>query len=259
MNYGYLFPGEFNRYLEPFLGGGAVFFSLRPSRAILSDSNERLTECYRELRDNPGALAKLMEGHQQRHSNDYYYSTRGRTLRTPITRAAQFLYLNRTCWNGLYRVNRNGQFNVPKGTKTTVIFEDKSFSTYAATLKNAKIRCCDYEETIERANVGDFLFVDPPYTAKHNYNGFLKYNETIFSWSDQIRLRAALGIAASKGAKILLCNAHHESVSDLFGDLGSAHILTRKSVIAGEPLYRAEVTEIAIAINYEIDRAFEGQ
>jgi DNA adenine methylase len=97
LHYAHLFPRKFDRYLEPFVGGGSVFFSLRPSRSILSDSNERLMECYRELRGNPAGFAKLMRQHQQRHSDDYYYSLRDKILRKPLTRAAQFLYLNRTC------------------------------------------------------------------------------------------------------------------------------------------------------------------
>jgi DNA adenine methylase len=198
------------------------------------------------------SFAKLMRQHQQRHSDGYCYSLRNKILRTPLTRAAQFLYLNRTCWNGLYRVNLNGEFNVPKGTKTAVIFEGESFSDYAEALKMAQLKCCDYGDTIGLAKAGDFLFVDPPYTAKHNFNGFLKYNETIFSWTDQIRLHAALSAASARGAKILICNAHHDSILDLFGDLGVAHVLTRKSVMAGESSYRSDITEIAIAVNYEV-------
>jgi len=250
LRYGYLFPTNFRRYIEPFLGGGAVFFALAPAKAILSDANERLTECYRELRDRPVAFSRLMKAHQERHSFEYYYSTRSKLPRTSLARAAQFLYLNRTCWNGLYRVNLAGEFNVPKGTKEAVIFDGESFDDYARALKNAKIKCCDYEKAIALAGPDDFLFVDPPYTAKHNCNGFVKYNETIFSWADQVRLHTALVAASSRGAKILLCNAHHESVLDLFQDLGTPHILSRISVIGGESRSRSEVTEIAVAVNY---------
>lgn len=254
MYYAYLFPQTYDRYLEPFLGGGAVFFFLHPSTAILSDSNAQLIECYQQLRDNPTEFGKHMRRHQRQHLNDdaYYYAIRAKSMRKPLTRAAQFLYLNRTCWNGLYRVNLNGIFNVPKGTKTRVVFDEESFDEYAEVLQGAKIKCSDYEKTIAMAKKGDFLFVDPPYTVKHNFNGFAKYNETIFSWADQIRLRASLAAASERGVKILLCNAHHESVLELFSDLGTTHVLNRRSIIAGEPTYRSAVTEIAISINYDV-------
>src|SRR5262249_14686895 len=153
----HLFPEKFDRYFEPFLGSAAVFFSLRPSRAILSDSNARLIECYRQIRNSPADFVKHLRQHQREHSDDYYYSIREKMLRTPLTRAVQFLYLNRTCWNGLYRVNLNGEFNVPRGTKSSVIFDGESFTDYATALKMARIRCCDYEKAIARATEGDFV------------------------------------------------------------------------------------------------------
>ena len=197
--YPYLFPKDYDRYFEPFLGGAAVFFSLRPKKSILSDANERLIECYRALRDEPAAFARQMSKHQRLHSDRYYYSVRDRAFRNAVSRATQFLYLNRTCWNGLYRVNLRGEFNVPRGTKSSVVFEGERFRDYAAALATADLRCCDFEKTIRLARSGDFVFVDPPYTTKHKFNGFIKYNEKIFSWADQVRLRAALEAAAKSG------------------------------------------------------------
>src|SRR6516165_1754866 len=112
-----LFPANFRRYHEPFLGGGAVFFSLRPSLASLSDSNEWLITTYTAIRDNYDGVASLLAGHHHKHSTEYYYRIRARQFRTPVERAAQLIYLNRTCWNALFRVNKHGAFNVPKGTK----------------------------------------------------------------------------------------------------------------------------------------------
>jgi DNA adenine methylase len=250
-NYPHFLPKNFNRYIEPFLGGGAIFFSMQPRQAVLSDANPRLIECYLVMRDDPqGLLARLLR-HQKFHGHQYYYDVRSKNYRSAVGRAAQFLYLNRTCWNGLYRVNLNGKFNVPKGTKSTVVFPNEDFSVYSQLLRRAVLRSGDFEGILDTAKAGDFVFVDPPYTVKHNNNGFAKYNENIFSWADQIRLQEALGRAGRRGAKILLCNAHHESVMDLFANLGELHIVRRTSLIAGESSRRDEVTEIVVTINYE--------
>jgi len=253
-SYRELLPPQFGSYFEPFLGGGAVFFSLMPDKAVLSDVNERLVDCYKQIRLDPDGFSALMRKHQRAHSHQYYYETRKRRFRSPLKRAVQFLYLNRTCWNGLYRVNLDGVFNVPIGTKSSVVFEGESFQNYAAALKGVKIVTCDFEDTIARARRGDFLFVDPPYTVRHNFNGFAKYNEEIFRWADQIRLRKALDGAASKGVKILMSNAHHDSVLELFSDLGTVHVVKRKSLIAGDASYRSRVTEIAISVNYKTEQ-----
>ena len=253
LNYRYLFPASFETYVEPFVGGGAVYFGLLPEQALLSDANDRLIECYTQVRD-PKKLMSLMRLHQQNHSTEYYYDVRTKVCRSDSSRAAQFLYLNRTCWNGLYRANLNGVFNVPKGTKDSVVFAGESFDGPSRALAKAELRACDFEKTIALAKDGDLLFVDPPYTVKHNFNGFAKYNETIFSWTDQIRLRTALDGAASRGVKIMLTNADHESVVELFFGLGNIHKVRRTSLIASESQRRSSVTEIVVTVNYEVGR-----
>ena len=187
-----LFDTEYERYIEPFLGSGAVFFDLCPERAILSDANGDLIETYHAIRDDWQRVYAYLQDYQQRHSKDHYYATREKTLRNPFTRAARFIYLNRTCWNGLYRVNKDGKFNVPIGTKSTVLLDSDNFSAIAEQLNKAEISTTDFEVTIEKCRQGDLLFVDPPYTVKHNHNGFIKYNETLFSWDDQVRLHHSL-------------------------------------------------------------------
>src|SRR5690606_33757078 len=118
------------------------------------------------------------------------------------------------CWNGLYRVNREGIFNVPIGTKTNVLMESDDFLRVSEILKRAELRSCDFEDTLNRCGHGDFVFVDPPYTVKHNNNGFVKYNEEIFSWQDQLRLSAVVRRAAERGAAIVVTNADHASVHE---------------------------------------------
>lgn len=180
------------RYIEPFLGSGAVFFSLDVRESLLSDSNKDLIEVYGAIRDDYKRVYKHLKLHHKNHSKDYYYKIRAFSPRTKYTRAARFIYLNRTCWNGLYRVNTLGKFNVPIGTKQNVILDTDDFEKVSNKLQNSQLVCADFEAVIDQAGPNDFLFVDPPYTVQHNYNGFVKYNEKIFSWEDQLRLKESL-------------------------------------------------------------------
>jgi len=236
-------PESFNTYIEPFLGGGAMFLKLSPSKALLSDLNPELINTYSVIRDNPKEVEKRLRALQGQHDKDFYYEIRAKKYRGKIERAVQFLYLNRTCWNGLYRVNLQGQFNVPIGTKEKVVLDTDDFVATSNILKNALLMSCDFEETIERAREGDFIFVDPPYTVQHNMNGFIKYNETLFSWEDQERLLMCLLKAKARGAKILLTNADHESIRDLFSGLGQYRSVSRHSVLAGKSNCRGSTTE----------------
>lgn len=242
-------PSQFERYIEPFVGGGAVFFHLRPNSALLSDANSELIELYTVMRDHPKDLYAALERHHISHSSEHYYWARAHRPKTPVLRAARTLYLNRTCFNGLYRVNRRGEFNVPIGTKTQVIYEGEDFSQISAALQKADLVCCDFEETIAQCSAGDFIFIDPPYTANHNQNGFLKYNETIFSWSDQLRLRESVAAAAGRGAAVVVTNADHESVRSLYSAISAYKRVERPSVLAGKVTGRKVTSEAIFSIN----------
>ena len=240
-------PESYNRYVEPFLGGGAIFFQLSPDRAILADINQELINLYQVMRDTPKELESLMTEHQARHSTRHYYKMRAKIPDGTIAQAARMLYLNRTCWNGLYRVNLRGEFNVPIGTKSTVTMKGESFADLSRSLKKAKIVCQDFSVTLKTVREGDFVFVDPPYTVKHNLNGFLKYNERIFSWSDQVRLRDAVVLAAERGAYIVVTNADHESVQELYADF-EYRKLARASVLAADEGKRCSTSEAMFII-----------
>lgn len=240
-----LFPSSFRTYLEPFLGGAAVYFHLRPKSAILSDVNQELIDTYVAIKTDWRLVLRYLREHQRNHSKDYYYKIRASSYRSLFTRAARVLYLNRTCWNGLYRVNLKGEFNVPIGTKTDVLLGSDDFPRVAELLGGARIICNDFEETINMAKSGDFVFVDPPYTVKHNFNGFIKYNEKLFAWEDQIRLRDAIVRAAERGAKVLVLNAAHDSIRDLYSDFYQIE-LSRSSKISGKPEYRGTYAELAV-------------
>lgn len=237
-------PPFSGRYFEPFLGGGAVFFHLTPTRAILSDANPRLIETYVAIRDDWKRVNDILKTMQRLHSKDYYYEERGRIRKKPHTRAAQFLYLNRTCWNGLYRENLSGKFNVPIGTKKQVILPDDDFEKSSNILQNAELFSSDFEEILIDAGKEDLVFLDPPYTTAHNTNGFVKYNQKIFKWDDQIRLRTCVGAARMRGATIVLTNANHSTIKELYSDIGTPEIISRRSVISGSSSARGMTTEL---------------
>lgn len=241
-----LVPKKFHRYVEPFLGSGALFFRLCPRNSILSDINAELINTYISVRDTTALVEKHLKFHQRHHSKEYYYKVRSQKCRTDHTRAARFIYLNRTCWNALYRVNLKNEFNVPIGGKTSVLLNTDDFVSTAKLLGRAQINISDFEHIIDRAEMEDFVFVDPPYTVKHNYNGFIKYNHKLFSWNDQIRLRDAVQRASLRGAKVLVLNANHESVRELYEGLGSQTSLPRASILAASAMHRSYIEELAI-------------
>ncbi|MFD2256509.1 DNA adenine methylase [Luteolibacter algae] len=241
-------PEFSGRYIEPFLGGGAVFFHTRPQDALLSDVNSRLIEVYTAVRDSWELVFRELKRLQRLHDKKFYYEERKRNRVTSHTRAAQFIYLNRTCYNGLYRVNLKGEFNVPIGTKSRVLFEDEDFAEISRALSGATIRASDFAESIREAGEGDLVFADPPYTTAHNTNGFVRYNQNIFSWQDQLRLKIELTNAVRRGAKVVLTNADHESIRDLYRQEGRYRPMGRASLIAGNSLNRNKTTEAIYVI-----------
>lgn len=236
-------PAYTGNYIEPFLGGGAVFFHIKPEKSLISDVNPRLIEVYHAIQTCWEAVENELRRLQRLHSKDFYYAERARKRKKIHTRAAQFLYLNRTCFNGLYRENLKGEFNVPIGTKSKIISDSENFSEISGALQGADIRVADFEETIRSAGAGDLIFADPPYTTSHNLNGFLKYNQNIFSWEDQIRLKDSIVAAVGRGAKAILTNADHDSIHKLYGNAGEYRPVGRSSVMAGKALHRIKTTE----------------
>jgi len=170
------------------LGGGSVFFHLKPEKAILADCIHELITVYAAVKLRHKRLEALLKEHQKQHGTDHYYLVRDNVPPDRVARAARTLYLNRTCFNGMYRVNLNGQFNVPKGTKTAVVLDTDNFAGAARLLRRATLRVSDFEPIIDQAEAGDFVFADPPYITGHNNNGFVRYNDKLFKWEDQDRL-----------------------------------------------------------------------
>lgn len=245
-----LLPLTYNRYFEPFLGGGSVFFHLEPKRAVLGDTNAELIATYKVVKRNRKALEALLEDHQRRHSVEYYYRVRDAIPAGKIEQAARTLYLNRTCFNGIYRVNSKGEFNVPVGTRASVIRDTDDFVAAARLLKAADLRVADFEPLIEEACAGDLVFADPPYTVQHNNNGFVKYNELLFRWADQERLAETLRRAKDRGVKVVATNADHSTVRELYEQRGFlVRALERNSSISGSSASRKRIQELVILAN----------
>lgn len=248
-----LLPSEYGTYVEPFLGAGAVYFHLKPKRALLGDVNADLIETYRAIKDNWQALESSLRYRQRRHREDpdaYYYWLRSKVPDELVQRASRLIYLNRTCFNGIYRVNRQGEFNVPRGSKDKVVIETDDFKSMSRVLAGAELLVGDFEALIDRANSDDFVFCDPPYIVRHNYNGFRKYNEVLFSWADQERLGQALTRAALRGVKVVCTNANHKSVRDLYdGTLFERQVVSRYSRISANNIGRSHFEELIIRAN----------
>jgi len=244
--YNDLFPKSFNCYFEPFLGGASVFFHLQPKLASLSDINSDLICTYNAIKDDWMKVEELLFIHSKNHSSVYYYEMRSFQPIDNFEIAARFIYLNRTCWNGLYRVNSKGKFNVPIGTIKNVLRPEDSFKFLSESFKNVNFLVKDFELAIDQAQEKDFIFADPPYTVKHNFNGFIGYNENIFHWDDQIRLSDALKRANARGCLIMLTNANHPSVKSLYENDFSIKELSRSSTIAGNAKDRGCYEEIVV-------------
>lgn len=250
-----LLPSEYDRYIEPFAGSGALFLRLAPKIAILNDACEPLIETWRAVRDDPDGV---WEAATRRPLNsEQYYLARAERPLTAVERAGRFIYLNRGAFNGLYRVNKSGAFNVPWGAPKTANIIEKTHLQAVAQLiasSSAEFHSGDFESQVAQAGAGDLVFVDPPYVTGHNNNGFIAYNESIFSWSDQIRLAGSIRAASSRGADVFVSNAKHPAVVELYSGLDVA-TLTRPSTIAAASNKRGRVEEVLMyKVNSEMSR-----
>lgn len=185
-----LVPEKYDNYYEPFLGGGSLFFAIKPKNAYLSDMNDDLMNTYVQIKDNVELVIKYLK--MMQYNKESYYQIRSMNVKSPAKRAAKFIYLNKTCWNGLYRVNKAGIFNVPMGKYTNLtICNENELQLVSRVLQNAKLRSADFEEVIKNINENDFIYFDPPYTTSHKNNNFIEYNAQLFSpeiRSDYIKL-----------------------------------------------------------------------
>jgi DNA adenine methylase len=235
------FPKSYGTYYEPFFGGGAVYFALTPDNAILADTNAELINSYIQVRDNPSSLIEVLRSFKNSEAD--YYSIRAQVPTTPLLKAARLLYLTRFAFNGIHRVNLRGEFNVPYGKKTHLLSVNEDLLLSASNaLQHTQLLVGDFEKTTAGVVEGDVIYFDPPYTVAHANNGFVKYNERIFSWNDQQRLATYARTLAERGCRVVVSNADHPSIHDLYRGF-DCHIIERPSRIAASSQFRRQITE----------------
>lgn len=233
---------EYKNYYEPFLGGAAVFFSLSiPKHAYLSDINYELIETYTEVRDKPEKVIEILATFPNTEKD--YYKIRATEFVDATARAARFIYLNYTSYNGLYRVNRKGKYNVPYGFREKIIYDFEKIRIASQGLQKVELNCEDFSANKHQIEEGDLVFLDPPYTVSHNQNGFIKYNQKLFSLEDQYRLSKYIDYIKKKGAYYVLTNAAHETILEIFGKCDRTVILNRNSLIGGKNSQRGKTSE----------------
>ncbi len=222
---------KYRRYFEPFLGGAAVFFYLQPEESFLFDLNRDLIEVYQVVRDSLDDLIKALKPH--RNDKDYFYEIRAQLPSTlsPVERAARFIFLNRTCYNGLYRVNRQGQFNVPFGRyKNPTICDEKGLRAASLALQRAELGVSDFEEVLGRARAGDLVYFDPPYEPLSVTSSFTSYTSNGFGSNDQRRLAEVFRTLSSRGCLLMLSNSSAPLIYELYQDFGIHEIMARRAI-----------------------------
>jgi DNA adenine methylase len=228
------------RYVEPFVGAGAVFFALQPRKALLSDVNEDLVSSFIAVRDNPEAVIRRLS--KLRINKRTFRAVRLAVPKTVIDRGVRLIYLNRTAFNGIFRVNRNGEFNVPFGCKEgTKVCDVGRIRSCSRALKGVTAESADFIVTLEKTSVLDALYIDPPYTIKHDNNGFRRYNERIFSWKDQVDLALKISKLAAGGAQVIVSNSSHKEVAALYSRSNFKAVeVQRSSCMAADAAWRGD-------------------
>ena len=238
----FLPQNDFNTYHEPFLGGGAIFFYLKPDNSYLSDLNPLLIEAYQELKENVEEVIDELSNF--RNTKECYYDTRKRKFRKSAKRAAQFIYLNQTSFNGIFRVNLKGEYNVPFGYRTKNFFEPQNLRKVSEALKNSKLRDCNFLDTLNDIKKNDLVFLDPPYTVTHNNNGFIKYNDKLFDLKKQYELSEYIDEIKERGAYYILTNAAHDVIKKIFTKENDiVRRISRVSLIGGLNAKRGKYEE----------------
>ena len=237
----YLPKEGFNNYHEPFVGGGSVFFHINPEQAFLSDLNPELINAYEQVKNNVEELILRLQVFE--NNEECYYRVRGTTCSDQIQQAARFIFLNQTSFNGIYRVNLKGVYNVPFGYRSTNFFNPQGLRSASKALLNSTLCTSDFMNTLDNIQENDLVFIDPPYTVAHENNGFIKYNQKIFAWADQERLNSYLQSIILKGANFIMTNAAHESIEQLYNEIGNRTKLQRASLIGGKGATRTSYNE----------------
>jgi DNA adenine methylase len=236
-------PEDFNNYFEPFLGGGSFFYHLikktknKSFTCFLSDTNCELINAYKIIRDNLNELILSLSNHQKKYyenTKEYFYILRNTVFESDIERASRFIALNKTCFNGLYRVNRKGLFNVPMGSfkKLPLICNEDNLKSIHLLLKsvNPIIECNDYMNTLSNAHENDFIYLDPPYKPVSETAYFTKYTNNGFGDQDQINLANIVKDLDNKKCKILLSNSNTEFIRNLYSNFNLKEVKVMRAI-----------------------------
>lgn len=250
-------PKNFSTYYEPFLGGGAVLFHLQPGRAVVNDINEELINMYLVIRDNVEELIDSLKKHK--NEKEYYYMIRELdrdkekyNQLSSIEKASRIIYLNKTCYNGLFRVNSQGQFNVPFGRyKNPDIVNETTLRAVSNYLNKAKItfKCTDFEEAVKGIKKGAFVYFDPPYDPVSDTSSFTGYDINGFDKKEQERLKGLCDKLDKRGVKFLLSNSATDFILDLYKDYNTTVVKARRA-INSKGNRRGEIEEVLVK-NYD--------
>lgn len=251
---------EYTTYYEPFVGGGAVLFHTQPKKAVINDSNEELINIYQVIKEQPEALIALLQHHKEKNSQEYFYEVRSldRTRETyaglsPVERAARIIYLNKTCYNGLFRVNRAGEFNSPWGRyKNPNITNETTIRAISGYLNRATVSifCGDYREALKGIRKGSFVYLDPPYMPLSSSSSFTGYTAEGFGPQQQIELKRQCDLLDKRGIRFLLSNSCCDFIEDLYKDYTVERVSAKRAINAkGDK--RGAIDEVLVR-NYEI-------
>ncbi|NLL21624.1 MAG: DNA adenine methylase [Firmicutes bacterium] len=247
---------DFSIYYEPFLGGGAVLFALQPEEAVVNDINSELINLYKVIKDNVDELIEELKQH--RNEEDYYYKIRELDRNkdkysklTPVQKASRLIYLNKTCYNGLFRVNKAGEFNTPFGNyRNPNIVNEITLRAVSNYFNQARVTftCKDFEEVLKEAGKEAFVYLDPPYYPVSDTSSFTGYVKGGFDRDEQIRLKKACDKLNEKGIKFLLSNSAADFIKNLYRDY-RIEIITAKRAINSKAERRGEIDEVLV-MNY---------
>lgn len=243
-------PENYNRYFEPFIGGGALFFELQPDNAYISDMNEELINLYQVVRDNVDELINDLQKHDI--SKEYFMKIRNidRTEEyqnwSDIKKASRFIYLNRTCFNGMYRVNSKGEFNVPFGHyKNPRILDENNLINCSHLLQRTEIKQADFSEILKKVKKGDFVYFDPPYVPLSETSSFTSYTKDGFDIDVQFKLRDVCDELDFMGVKFLLSNSDTKLVNELYENYNIKKVFASRQINANAD-GRGKITEVLV-------------
>lgn len=249
-----LFPdrSSIRKYAEPFVGAGSIYFTYGPNEAVLSDINANLIEAYNAVKSSPDRVHRLLIKHLEKNTEKYYLHIRTAYNRTKnrdqYSRAAAFIYLNKASFNGIWRVNKSGEFNVPYAHRKKLCFPScDELLSYSTLLSSAEILCLDYKEAMKRCGKGDFIYLDPPYPPLNSTSYFTHYSQDRFGLADQKSLAAEVVRSSNKGSHFLMTNANLPIIRDLYRGFKMSEIDVVRWVRADGKRY--SVKELVI-LNY---------